>query len=84
MNGLSKEIFAIINKWLDEIIQCYQEDAEEEIKDSLEHKILMAKIEAIQELKTDLNDPQPIINVSENIQQTVNVQEAKNIINNEL
>jgi hypothetical protein len=28
-----------------------------------------------------LNEPQPIINVSENIQQTVNVQEAKNIIN---
>jgi hypothetical protein len=84
MTGLSKEIFDIINKWFDEIIQCYQEDAEEEIKDSLEYKLIMAKIEAMQELKTDLNEPKPIINVSENIQQTVNVQEAKNIINNEL
>jgi hypothetical protein len=81
MTGLSKEIFDIINKWLDDIIQIYREDAEEEIKDSLEYKLLMAKIEAMQELKTDLNEPQPIINVSENIQQTVNVEEAKNIIN---
>lgn len=82
MTGLSKEIFDIINKWFDEIIECYREDAEEEIKDSLEHKILMAKIEAIEELKTDLSEPQPIINVSENIQQTVNVEETKKIINN--
>jgi hypothetical protein len=81
MTGLSKEIFDIINKWLDDIIQIYREDAEEEIKDSLEYKLLMAKIEAMQELKTDLNEPKPIINVSENIQQTVNVEEAKNIIN---
>jgi hypothetical protein len=40
--------------------------------------------EGLTDFVITLSDPKPIINVSENIQQTVNVQEAKNIINNEL
>jgi hypothetical protein len=40
--------------------------------------------EGLTDFVITLSEPQPIINVSENIQQTVNVQEAKNIINNEL
>jgi hypothetical protein len=40
--------------------------------------------EALIDLELKLTEPKVIINVSENIQQTVNVEEAKNIINNEL
>lgn len=40
--------------------------------------------EGLTDFVITISDPQTIINVSENIQQTVNVQEAKNIINNEL
>jgi hypothetical protein len=38
--------------------------------------------EGLTEFVITLSEPQPIINVSENIQQTVNVEETKKIINN--
>ena len=40
--------------------------------------------EGLTDFVIKINDPNIIINVSENIQQSVNVQEAKNIINNDL
>jgi len=40
--------------------------------------------EGLTDFVIQINEPGAIINTSENIQQTVNVREAKNIINNEL
>lgn len=42
------------------------------------------EIESLIDLKLKLNEPRPIINTSENIQQTKNVIDTQNIVNNEL
>ncbi len=46
-----------------------------------EYKICLAKAEALEDLQDVINEPRPIQDVSENLQQTFNVEETKKIIN---
>lgn len=45
---------------------------------------LKAMVEALQDLKIDLNDPESVEDITENVQQTLNVVETKKIIDDEL
>lgn len=73
-----------LNKRIDELIKEYQSDLAEYLQyidDVEEERKIQGKIQALSELKIELNDPQPIGDISENIQQTVAVIEANKIIN---
>lgn len=73
-----------LNKRIDKLILDYQSDLAEYLQyidDVEEERKIQGKIQALLELKIELNDPQPIGDISENIQQTVAVIEANKIIN---
>lgn len=81
MSDFQPEIIKAITDWLTQIRKCYEEEVDEVFLNSVEHVRLQAKIEAINELMIDINEPFVVVNVPEEIQQTLNVIEAKNIIN---
>lgn len=81
MSDFQPEIIKAITDWLTQIRKCYEEEVDEVVLNSVEHVRLQAKIEAINELMIDINEPFVVVNVPEEIQQTLNVIEAKNIIN---
>lgn len=62
----------------------------DELKSELESSvvfpnvIISGKIEILEELKIDLNDPEAVEDITENVQQTLNVIETKKIIGDEL
>lgn len=73
-----------LNKMIDDKIREYKNTAEEcfqELDNPERGNELLAQVSVLQDLKIEINDPQSIVNVSQNIQQTVAVIEAKNIIN---
>jgi len=70
-----------LNKIIDEFILEYEESDME--AGGLERHIYQPIIKALQELKVELNSPEPLVNVSENIQQSINVETTK-IITNDL
>lgn len=57
-----------INKMIDERVKEYESDHEDE------------KAEALNDFKIDINDPQAIEDVTENVDQTIHVEHAKKII----
>lgn len=75
-----------LNKMIDEKVKEYNEQAGENYRasDNEEFDRATAKAEALEDLKIDINDPQAFENVSENIQQTINVVDTKKIIDNGL
>jgi len=75
-----------LNKIIDDKIKEYESAAEEciqELEDSVKRDENLAKAEALSDLKIDINDPSPIVDTSENIDQTKAVISASKIINNE-
>lgn len=76
-----------LNKRIDTLIAEYNSSAEEyfqEIEDEQKGNECLAKVEALQDLKIDLNDPEAVEDITENVQQTLNVIETKKIIGDEL
>lgn len=74
-----------LNKIIDRMINEHNSSAEEccqELSDSERADCHMSAAQALGELKIEINNPESLINVSENIQQTLNVEETKKIINN--
>jgi len=69
-----------LNKIIDSKIKEYESGNDGFIGE--EH--FKAKIEALNDLKIEINEPAPIVDTSENIQQTKNVIDTQNIINNDL
>lgn len=84
MSRFRPEVHSLITTWLIEIKQCYVEEQKGELSGSLEYKLLSAKIDAIEELIIDINEPFIVVDVSENIQQTKNVIDTQKIIDDEL
>lgn len=66
---------------MNDLIKAYEEEREDLEKDSIEYKLIGAKIEALEEIVIDINDPEPITELDDFVQQCINVIEAKNIIN---
>lgn len=74
-----------LNEKIDQAICGYECDFERLKNDeSVEKLEIAAKIVALQDLKFELNDPNPIVNVTEKVQETLNVITAQNIVNNDL
>jgi len=84
MSDIHSKVTKTLTEWLTKIVESYEEDMEDEEKGSMQHRIIQAKIEAINELIIDLNDPIIFVDTSGVIQQTVNVITANKIINNDL
>lgn len=72
---------AELNKMIDEKVKEYKEA---ELGYFQECDEMRAKAEALEDFKIDINDPQAFENVSENVQQTINVVDTKKIIDNGL
>lgn len=75
-----------LNKRIDAKNREYEED-EAEAKKRGDYALAnqyFAMIKALHELKIDLNDPEAVEDITENVQQTLNVIETKKIIDNEL
>lgn len=73
-----------LNKRIDELIKEYENSAEEctqELGDEERSMFYTGKVEALVDLKMELNSPDAVVNVTENVQQTLNVIEANKIIN---
>lgn len=64
-----------------DLIKVYEEEREDLEKESIEYKLIGAKIEALEEIRIDINDPEPITDLDDFVQQCINVSEAKNLIN---
>lgn len=76
-----------LNKVIDDKVREYENTAEEcfqELENPERGDQYLAKVEALTVLKIEINEPKPIVNVSENVQQTSNVITTQNIVNNEL
>jgi hypothetical protein len=76
-----------LNKRIDNLINEYKSSAEEyfqEIGDEKQGNECLAKVSVLEELKIDLNDPESVEDITENVQQTLNVIETKKIIDDEL
>lgn len=79
-----------LNKRIDRLISeceaCEKEEIENRSKgvDGIWTNSWRPKIEILNELKIDLNDPEAVEDITENVQQTLNVIETKKIIDNEL
>lgn len=72
-----------LNEKIDKLIKEYSGTAEEcfqEIGDSERGEQYLAKVEALQDLKLELNSPEPIVNVTEKIQESLNIIETNKII----
>lgn len=75
-----------LNKIIDDKIKGYENTAEEAIQEygnPDRADVLLGQAEALKDLQITINDPSAIEDVSENIQQTNSVIEAKKIIDNE-
>lgn len=73
-----------LNKLIDSKIEQYDNEAAKEgLKGdgNIEYDVCRGKSEALEDLKHEINEPRPIEDVSENLQQTFNVEETKKIIN---
>lgn len=77
---------ADLNKRIDDLIKQYESEAEDRIQeyeDKEGAEKYFAKIEALIELKIELNDPEPATDLEENVQQSLNIIEANKIIKDE-
>lgn len=68
-----------LNEKIDKLIKEYVEDLRETTSDQ-QNKVIEGKIEALQDLKMELNSPEPIVNVTEKIQESLNIIETNKII----
>lgn len=74
---------AELNKRIDELINGYESELQAVIDEGRqwENKVSFSdKIDALQELKIELNNPEPATDLTETVQQSLNLIEAKNII----
>lgn len=81
MSELYLKIIQKINQGIGELINTYKEDLAEVNHETIEYKLIQAKIEALEELRSDLNEPFFFVDVTGEVQQSLNVIETKNIIN---
>lgn len=75
---------SVLNKRIDELIKEYENEAEDRIQEYGDEdgaSESFGKIKALQDLKIELNDPQCITDPKETVQQSLNLIEANNIIN---
>lgn len=70
-----KELNEKIHKLIIEAKEDFHQVEDRQTKD-----LLMGKIIALQDLLIDLNDPEPLVNVTEKIQESLNIIETKKII----
>lgn len=76
-----------LNQKIDGLIKEYESSAEEyfqELSDTEKGNECLAKAQALEDLKLELNDPNPIVNVTEKVQQSLNVITTNKIINDGL
>lgn len=76
IDELNKRIDELIKEYSSSMVDCIQELGDEE-----RSNFYSGKIEALTDLKLELNSPDAVVNVTENVQQTLNVIEANKIIN---
>lgn len=76
---LNEKIDSLIAEYKGTAEECYQELSEPERGGQY-----YAKVEALEELKLELNSPEPIVNVTEKIQESLNIIETNKIINDGL
>lgn len=77
-----------LNKRIDALISDYNKElnvgAMQNSLSPVAQSNLSGKIEALEDLKIDLNDPEAVEDITENVQQTLNVIETKKIIGDDL
>lgn len=71
-----------LNEKIDALVKDYTSELEDNRyqNDDTTYIQLSAKIEALEELKLELNSPEPIVNVTEKIQESLNIIETNKII----
>lgn len=72
---LNEKIDALIAEYDGTAEECFQELGDIERGDQY-----LAKVEALQELKLELNSPEPLVNVTQKIQESLNIIETNKII----
>lgn len=70
-----------LNNRIDEAIAEYVQELKETTGD-VQFKVVEGKIKALEEFKIDINEPHAFIDVSEKVQESLNVNSAQNIVNN--
>lgn len=86
---MSQRLIALdkLNEIIDDNIKRYENEAEEAIQEYSDEERAnknFGKIEGLNDLKIQINEPEEIEDVSQNVQQTINVHDAKKIIDDEL
>lgn len=72
-----------LNEKIDKLIAEFVEDLRETTSGQ-QNKVIEGKIEALQDFKMELNSPETIVNVTEKVQQSLNIIETNKIIKNGL
>lgn len=82
MSQSQHEIIKVVSRWIRDLVEVYKEELLECEVDTLEYKLIGAKIEALEELIVDINEPQAIVSPdwANKIQESLNIIETKKII----
>jgi hypothetical protein len=73
-----------VNDIIDDKVRQYENAAEEaiqEYEDEARGNELLAKAQALTDFKIEINDPEPATNLTENVQQSLNLIETDKLIN---
>lgn len=82
MSQSQHEIIKVVSRWIRDLVEVYKEELLECEVDTLEYKLIGAKIEALEELIVDINEPQTIVSPdwANKIQESLNIIETNKII----